>query len=67
MSKICQITGKKPMKGNKRSHAMNTTKRIFLPNLHNHKIWNKKKKKYLNFKISKKGLKIFYKKNYNLL
>ena len=33
MSKICQATGKKPMVGNNRSHAMNATKRRFLPNL----------------------------------
>ena len=33
MSKICQVTGKKPMAGNNVSKALNRTKRRFLPNL----------------------------------
>lgn len=33
MARRCQITGKGPSAGNKRSHAMNATKRRFLPNL----------------------------------
>ena len=33
MSKICDISGKKPMSGNNVSHAKNRTKRRFLPNL----------------------------------
>lgn len=33
MSRVCQITGKRPMSGNNVSHANNKTKRRFLPNL----------------------------------
>ena len=33
MSRVCQVTGKKPMKGNLVSHANNKTRRRFLPNL----------------------------------
>lgn len=33
MSRICQITGKRPMSGHNVSHAKNRTKRRFLPNL----------------------------------
>jgi large subunit ribosomal protein L28 len=33
MSKVCQLTGKKPMKGNKVSHSNMKSKRRFLPNL----------------------------------
>ena len=33
MTKKCELTGKKPLKGNKVSHANNKTKRRFLPNL----------------------------------
>jgi large subunit ribosomal protein L28 len=32
MSKVCQVTGKKPMVGNNRSHARNATRRRFLTN-----------------------------------
>ena len=39
MSKICQVTGKKPQAGNNVSHAKNRTKRTFQPNLHKHKFW----------------------------
>ena len=35
MSKKCELTGKKPLKGHKVSHANNKTKRRFLPNLKN--------------------------------
>ena len=35
MSKVCEISGKKPMSGNNVSHANNRTKRKFLPNLNN--------------------------------
>lgn len=33
MSRVCQVTGKRPMVGNNVSHANNKTKRRFLPNL----------------------------------
>ena len=33
MSRVCQVTGKRPVTGNNRSHARNATKRRFLPNL----------------------------------
>jgi large subunit ribosomal protein L28 len=34
MSRICDICGKGAQVGNLRSHAMNSTKRRFYPNLH---------------------------------
>ena len=33
MSRVCELTGKRPMVGNNVSHANNKTKRRFLPNL----------------------------------
>ena len=33
MSKVCQVTGKRPIVGNNVSHANNKTKRRFEPNL----------------------------------
>jgi len=35
MSRRCELTGKGPMSGNKVSHAVNKTRRRFLPNLCN--------------------------------
>ncbi len=58
MSKVCFITKKKPLFGNKRSFSMNSSRKKFLPNLHNHRIWVKKKKKFIKFKISAKAIRI---------
>lgn len=33
MSRCCELTGKRPMSGNLRSHAENKTRRTFRPNL----------------------------------
>lgn len=61
MSKKCQITKKKTMFGNHRSHAMNAKKRKFYPNLHFHKFWSESKKRFIKLKISTKGLRIINK------
>jgi large subunit ribosomal protein L28 len=58
MSKICQITGKKPMVGNNVSHANNKTKRRFCPNLQKHRIWVESLKKFITLRISARGLRI---------
>ena len=39
MSRVCQITGKRPMTGNTVSHANNRRRRRFLPNLHVQRFW----------------------------
>ncbi|CAL1328980.1 50S ribosomal protein L28 [Candidatus Providencia siddallii] len=62
MSRVCQVTGKKPMSGNNRSHALNATKRRFLPNLHYHRFWVDSKKCFIKLRISSKGIKIIDKK-----
>lgn len=58
MSRVCQITGKKPMTGNNVSHANNRTKRRFLPNLHNHRFWVDTEKRWVRLRISSKGMRI---------
>jgi len=62
MSKICQVTGKKPMSGNNVSHAKNRTKRTFQPNLHKHKFWIESEKRFINLIVSAKGMRIIDKK-----
>ncbi|WP_367680512.1 50S ribosomal protein L28 [Candidatus Fukatsuia anoeciicola] len=62
MSKICQLTGKRPMSGNKRSHAMNATKRRFLPNLHRHRFWVEQEKRFVTLRVSTKGMRVIDKK-----
>ena len=56
MSRVCQVTGKKPMKGNYVSHANNKTKRVFLPNLQNVTLLSEKLDKGFKFRVSTHGL-----------
>lgn len=62
MSRVCQVTGKKPMTGNNVSHANNKTKRRFLPNLHTHRFWVEAEKRYVSLRVSTKGMRIIDKK-----
>ncbi|MFT5220129.1 MAG: large subunit ribosomal protein L28 [Planctomycetota bacterium] len=58
MSRICQVTGKKPVSGNNVSHANNRTRRRFLPNLHSHKFWIESENRWLKLRLSAKGMRI---------
>ena len=62
MSRICQVTGKGPMVGNKVSHANNKTKRRFLPNLHSQRFWLETEKRFVRLRVSRQGLRIIDKK-----
>jgi len=57
MSKVCEISGKKPMSGNNVSHANNRTKRRFIPNLQNVKLYSGTLKKYINLNITIRTMK----------
>lgn len=56
MSKVCQVTGKRPMSGNNVSHANNKTRRRFLPNLHYRRLWVESEKRYVSLRVSNRGL-----------
>jgi len=58
MSRVCQVTGKRPISGNNVSHAHNKTRRRFLPNLHTHRFWVESEKRYVKLRVSTKGLRI---------
>lgn len=62
MSKVCQVTGKRPITGNNVSHAKNRTKRRFLPNLHRHRFWLESEKRFVTLRVSSKGMRIIDKK-----
>jgi large subunit ribosomal protein L28 len=57
MSKICEISGRKPMTGNNVSHANNRTKRRFIPNLQNVKLYSGTLQKYINLNITTRTMK----------
>jgi len=56
MSRICQVTGKKPMLGNNVSHANNKTRRRFLPNLQYRRFWVEAEKRWVSLRVSQAGL-----------
>jgi len=58
MSKVCQVTGKRPQAGNNVSHAKNRTRRRFLPNLQNKRFWIESEQRYVRLRVSHKGVRI---------
>ena len=62
MSRVCQVTGKRPMSGNNVSHAHNKTRRRFLPNLHSHRFWVESEKRFVKLRVSSHGMRIIDKK-----
>ena len=56
MSRVCDVTGKKPMKGNLVSHANNKTRRTFLPNLHYRRFWVESENRWVRLRVSTAGL-----------
>ena len=58
MSRVCQVTGKRPATGNNVSHANNRTKRRFLPNLHMHRFWVESEQRWVKLRVSSKGMRI---------
>ncbi len=62
MSRVCQVTGKRPMSGNNVSHAKNRTRRRFLPNLHSRRFWLEDESRWVRLRVSGKGLRIIDKK-----
>jgi large subunit ribosomal protein L28 len=56
------VTGKAPMVGNNVSHAKNRTKRRFNPNLHTHRFWVESEKRFVNLRLSSKGMRVIDKR-----
>lgn len=56
MSKVCQLTGKRPVAGNNVSHSNRKTKRRFVPNLHKKRFFIPELEKWVTLKVSAKAL-----------
>lgn len=56
MSRVCQLTGKRPISGNNVSHSNRKTKRRFLPNLHKKKFYIPEVDRWVNLKVSSTAL-----------
>mgnify|MGYP001412824918 CR=1 FL=1 len=62
MSRVCDVTGKKPMFGNNVSHAHNKTRRRFNVNLQKKKFWLPDEKRYITLNVSTRGIRIIDKR-----
>ena len=57
MSRVCQVTGKRPRVGNNVSHANNKTKRKFYPNLQKKRFYIPEEDRWVTLKVSTSALK----------
>ena len=62
MSRVCMVTGKRPVTGSNVSHSQRKTRRRFLPNLHWHRFWVESENKFVRLRVSSKGMRIIDKK-----
>ena len=62
MSRVCQVTGKGPMSGNRVSHANNRRRRRFLPNLHDQRFWVESEKRFVSLRVSIHGMRTIEKR-----
>ena len=56
MARVCPVTGKKPVVGNRVSHANNKTKRRFMPNLQNRRFFVESENRWVSLKLSNAAL-----------
>ncbi|MFT3681113.1 MAG: 50S ribosomal protein L28 [Ferruginibacter sp.] len=56
MARVCQVTGKKPITGNKVSHSNIKTKRRFLPNLQTKRYFLAEENKWITLKVSSEAI-----------
>jgi len=61
MARVCQVTGKRPVSGNKVSHSNIKTKRRFLPNLQTKRFFLAEEDKWVTLKLSSDAIRTFNK------
>ncbi len=58
MARVCDVTGKRPISGNNVSHSNRKTRRRFLPNLQERRLWCEESGRFVKVRVSRKGLKL---------
>jgi large subunit ribosomal protein L28 len=58
MSRVCQVTGKKPLVGSNVSHSNRHTKRRFEINLMNKRFWLEDEKRWISMRVSARGMRL---------
>ncbi|MEO8820539.1 MAG: 50S ribosomal protein L28 [Ginsengibacter sp.] len=56
MARVCQVTGKRPISGNKVSHSNIKTRRRFLPNLQKKRYFLAEEDKWITLKLSSEAI-----------
>ena len=56
MSKVCEVTGKGYMSGNRVSHSNVKTKVRLQPNLQSRRFWSESEKRFVRLRVSTAGL-----------
>ena len=56
MARVCQVTGKRPITGNKVSHSNIKTKRRFLPNLQKKRFFLAEEDRWITLKLSSEAI-----------
>jgi large subunit ribosomal protein L28 len=67
MSKVCQVTGKRPVTGNNVSHSNIKSKRRFLPNLQSHRFWVEAENRFVRLRLSTKAMRIIDKRGIDVV
>jgi large subunit ribosomal protein L28 len=62
MSKVCQVTGRKPAFGHSISHSHRVTNRRWSPNIQRQRFWLPSEKRWVTLTVSAKGIKTINKK-----
>ncbi len=62
MSKICQVTGRKPSFGNTVSHSHRKTRRRWDPNIQKQRFWIPAERRWVTLTLSTKGIKTINRK-----
>jgi large subunit ribosomal protein L28 len=67
MSRVCDVTGKRPAVGNRVSHANNRKRRRFLPNLHTQRFWIEAEKRWVSLRVSTSALRTIEKRGIDVV
>ncbi|MFZ8886072.1 MAG: 50S ribosomal protein L28 [Steroidobacteraceae bacterium] len=67
MSRVCQVTGKRPTTGNKVSHSNIKKRRRFLPNLHQQRFWLESEKRWVSLRVSTAAMRTIEKRGIEVI
>jgi large subunit ribosomal protein L28 len=67
MSRVCEVTGKRPAVGNRVSHANNRKRRRFLPNLHQQRFWIETEKRWVSLRVSTQAMRTIEKRGIDVV